>query len=79
MQPNFVGQIGRTHGLVAFAVDAVTSSASAKFGFAKTSFERVMRTARQAQHVVGDIADIVWCTHRLCHGRHVADTTQGDG
>mmetsp|Transcript_61804 Transcript_61804/g.146226 ORF Transcript_61804/g.146226 Transcript_61804/m.146226 type:complete len:381 (-) Transcript_61804:1210-2352(-) len=78
VQPDLVGQVGCAEGLVALALRAVAGCADDELLLAELGVERVVRAARQRQHIVGDVADILAAAYRGRHHRHIALAALGD-
>ena len=74
MQPDVVRQVGRTDGLIALAIGTVTGGTHHELRFAQRSAQRIVRTAGQAQDIVGQVLDIIGRANRCCPISRLATT-----
>src|SRR5574344_60055 len=79
MQPDVVCQVRSAQRLHAFTVCAMTSRADNKLLFTQSGPSSVMWTARQTEHIVGQISHIFLAADRLCLWRHHTHATICDG
>ena len=68
MQPHVVGEVGCAQGGVALAVFAVAGGAGGELFLAPAGAGGVMRAAREAEHVLGQVAHVLRLAHGFGHG-----------
>nr|GEU28321.1 hypothetical protein [Tanacetum cinerariifolium] len=78
-QPDLVRQVRCTDGLVAPGVGAVARHARAEFRLAEHGLDGIGRGSGQAQHVVGDVFDVLVAAQGRAHRRHGARAAVQDG